>query len=45
MVNEHFLPAEIEDPLKTLQDSYYSFNYRKTQAQFYIYFYDFKNAE
>ena len=37
-VYEHYIPTEKEDDGKILQDNYYSFAYRRSLAQFHIYF-------
>lgn len=44
-VGEHFLTPEKVDDSKVMQDNLYSFNYRRMQAQYHIYFQDFKSAE
>lgn len=46
-VVEHFLPTDAKDvdDAKTLQDNYYSFNYRRLTAQYNVYFYSYGDAE
>ena len=44
-VSNRFLPCEKEDKSQTLQNNYYSFNFRRYKAQYHILFNDFKNAE
>lgn len=46
-VTEHFLPVNDEEAEseKTLQDNYYSFNFRRIMAQYNIYFMGYADAE
>ena len=46
-VTEHFLPVAEEDadPVKKLQDNYYSFNFRRIMAQYHIYFMGYTDAD
>ena len=47
LVTEHYFPVAEADKeaQKTLQDNYYSFNFRRTMAQYQIYFMDYETAE
>lgn len=47
LVTEHYFPVADADKEseKTLQDNYYSFNYRRCMAQYNIYYMNYKEAE
>jgi hypothetical protein len=44
MVNEHFLPVQKPDDEKVMQDSYYTFAYRKQVAQHLVHYMDYSGA-